>query len=487
MFASAPHGSPASNSHGGLEAHQVGRLDRRVRPRDRELHALVRADRPAEDDALRRVARRPLDEPAAVADALGGDQDPLGVHAVEDVAEALALLADQRVARAPRRRRRRPRSWRGSSSSRSGGSSARRRPRACRRGRRRGRRSCCSTSSSGVVRASSSIRSECSRARRPDLLAADDVAAVGARRRVVWMRVVSEPAVGSVTPNACSRSSPRGDLRQVALLLLVAAVPQQRAHRVHLRVAGGRRCRPSALISSRITLAAVSAEPGAAVLLGDQRGEPAAARSAPRRTPSGSGRARARASTRRGKRAHSSRTAARISAKPLRPGVGTRVDDISVPGLDFSAVVPEAQATFSTRGRWANCGRRLQGEDGQRVHAHDRARNRRACPCRRTRRRRRRPEPRRPAERLRDAQRAAALARRPAVPIHRINIYNANNASGCWYPLDGADLDDSLTRSAPGERDPCLVLPVARDDERRPRLERLRPHARGRSGSRRRR
>ena len=38
---------------------QVRGLDRRVRPRDRELHALVRADRPAEDDALGGVARRP--------------------------------------------------------------------------------------------------------------------------------------------------------------------------------------------------------------------------------------------------------------------------------------------------------------------------------------------------------------------------------------------------------------------------------------------
>ena len=42
-------------------------------------------------------ADRFLGEPAAVADALGGDQDPLGVHPVEDVAEALALLADQSV------------------------------------------------------------------------------------------------------------------------------------------------------------------------------------------------------------------------------------------------------------------------------------------------------------------------------------------------------------------------------------------------------
>ena len=64
-------------------------------PGDRELHPLVGADRPAEDHALVRVADRLLDEPLSVADRVGGDEDPLGVHAVEDIAEPLALLADQ--------------------------------------------------------------------------------------------------------------------------------------------------------------------------------------------------------------------------------------------------------------------------------------------------------------------------------------------------------------------------------------------------------
>ena len=40
-----------------------------------------------------------LQEPAAVADAFLRDQDALGVHAVEDVAEAPALLADQVLGR----------------------------------------------------------------------------------------------------------------------------------------------------------------------------------------------------------------------------------------------------------------------------------------------------------------------------------------------------------------------------------------------------
>ena len=77
-----------------------------------------------------------------------------------------------------------------------------------------------------------------------------------------------------MTPKACSRSSPLGDLRQIALLLLGAAVPQHRAHRVHLRVAGG------AVAAGRVDLlhdgdGRRHGEPAAAVFLGDQRGEKA--------------------------------------------------------------------------------------------------------------------------------------------------------------------------------------------------------------------
>ena len=66
---------------------------------DRELHALVGADGPAEDHALARVGHGLLDEPAAVTDRLRPDQDALGVHAIEDVGEPLTRLADQAVAR----------------------------------------------------------------------------------------------------------------------------------------------------------------------------------------------------------------------------------------------------------------------------------------------------------------------------------------------------------------------------------------------------
>ena len=63
------------------------------------------------------------------------------------------------------------------------------------------------TASSGVVRASSSIRSECS-ARLVQIFWPVITYASPSRAARVWMRVVSDPAVGSVTPKACSRSFP---------------------------------------------------------------------------------------------------------------------------------------------------------------------------------------------------------------------------------------------------------------------------------------
>ena len=64
---------------------------------DGELHALVLPYRPAEDHAVAGIVAGLVDEPAAVADAFGGDQGALGIEAVEDVAEALAFLADQAI------------------------------------------------------------------------------------------------------------------------------------------------------------------------------------------------------------------------------------------------------------------------------------------------------------------------------------------------------------------------------------------------------
>src|SRR5690606_21714054 len=77
----------------GAPAHQVGGFDLDVRFGNRELHALVLADRATEHFAVTGVLGRLLDEPAAVTDALGGDQGALGVQTVEDVAETLAFFA----------------------------------------------------------------------------------------------------------------------------------------------------------------------------------------------------------------------------------------------------------------------------------------------------------------------------------------------------------------------------------------------------------
>src|SRR5215210_7639586 len=77
------------------EAHQVGGLHPHVRLRYGKLDALVLPYRAPEDLAFLGPLGGLVDEPPPVADALAGDEDPLGVHAVQDVAEALALLPDQ--------------------------------------------------------------------------------------------------------------------------------------------------------------------------------------------------------------------------------------------------------------------------------------------------------------------------------------------------------------------------------------------------------
>ena len=66
---------------------------------NRKLHALIAADRALEHNALVRIPRGALDEPVTVADTLGGDQCALGIQAVENVLETLALRADEVLGR----------------------------------------------------------------------------------------------------------------------------------------------------------------------------------------------------------------------------------------------------------------------------------------------------------------------------------------------------------------------------------------------------
>jgi len=77
---------------------------------------------------------------------------------------------------------------------------------------------------------------------------------------VVVIDVVSEPAVGSVTPKALKPQLSGGDLRQVALLLLVE--PCRRiVPMMYIWAWQAPELQPEALISSRITLAAVRDRP----------------------------------------------------------------------------------------------------------------------------------------------------------------------------------------------------------------------------------
>src|SRR6185436_5243842 len=62
--------------------------------RERMLDRLVLPDRAPEDDPLARVHRRTPERRAADADRLRRDQDALGIHAVQDRAEAVTLGAD---------------------------------------------------------------------------------------------------------------------------------------------------------------------------------------------------------------------------------------------------------------------------------------------------------------------------------------------------------------------------------------------------------
>ena len=129
------------------------------------------------------------------------------------------------------------------------------------------------TASGGVVRARSSIRSECSALEVQIFWPLIDQPP-STRVAVVWSAVVSDPAVGSVTPNAWSRSSPEAIRRQVPLLLRLGAVPQDRSHRVHLRVARARvAARRVDLLEDHARRSDIEARP--AELLGDERREPA--------------------------------------------------------------------------------------------------------------------------------------------------------------------------------------------------------------------
>src|SRR6218665_2680565 len=80
---------------GGLVHHQVGGFELHPGLGQRVLYALVLPDGAAKHLPLAGIAGGPRERGAAQAHGLAGDQDALGVQAVQDVAKALALLAHQ--------------------------------------------------------------------------------------------------------------------------------------------------------------------------------------------------------------------------------------------------------------------------------------------------------------------------------------------------------------------------------------------------------
>src|SRR5688572_21530743 len=83
----------------GSYPHQVRRLDSDVGGRNRELNTLVLTDRPTEHDTFGGIASASIDEPAAIAHAFGGDENPFGIESIEDIREPLAFLAHQVLGR----------------------------------------------------------------------------------------------------------------------------------------------------------------------------------------------------------------------------------------------------------------------------------------------------------------------------------------------------------------------------------------------------
>src|ERR1700685_1411999 len=81
MFGFGPTIEPGLVFAGGFLHHQLGGAHRRIGLCNGKLDALVLADRPAEHRALPGVIRCLGDEPFGGADAFGGDQNELRVHA----------------------------------------------------------------------------------------------------------------------------------------------------------------------------------------------------------------------------------------------------------------------------------------------------------------------------------------------------------------------------------------------------------------------
>ena len=227
---------PAVVAGSGIEANEVGCAKRCVGAGQRELHSLVGPDRPTEHLALARILDGTLEQETTVAEALRRDEDPLGVHAVEDVAEAAALLADEGISGnhdiIEEDLRRVVVDHRADGLDGHAGEIA--------HVEDEGRQSLGGLRAFFVGSRASEQQHEVGveRTRRPDLLTVDapalgDAFSAGSDPGGLGARARLRDTEGLEPQRAV------GDAGEVALLLLRTAVPQQRSHDIHLRVAGG--------------------------------------------------------------------------------------------------------------------------------------------------------------------------------------------------------------------------------------------------------
>ena len=109
------------------------------------------------------------------------------------------------------------------------------------------------------MRASSSIRSECS-ARDAQIFCPRTTYPAAIFSAAVWIDGVSDPAPGSVTPNACRRSSPLAILGRRRSFC--SALPCRRiVPIVYICAWHAAELQPEALTSSRMTFAAARPSP----------------------------------------------------------------------------------------------------------------------------------------------------------------------------------------------------------------------------------
>ena len=247
---------------------KVSGSDRGVGAGERKLDTLVLADRPAEDPALAGIARRLVDEPSTVADAFGRDQDPFGIHAVEDVSKAAAALPHEGIRRNHEileedlgRRMIHHRANRPDRETRTHGLAHvdQEHGQALRALGRLGLRR-------GSCKQQHEIRVFGTRG--PDLLAIDDeVIVLTHGRRAQRQRVAA--ARGLRHAERLEADLAGGDLGQPAAFLLFRPVAQECTHHVDLRVAG------RAVTAARVDLlehrsGRAKPKPAATVVLGDQ-------------------------------------------------------------------------------------------------------------------------------------------------------------------------------------------------------------------------